>query len=100
MLCDGQQLVGFGIHPDTRKPYQWLGGEPGEVKRDELPEITEAEARQLVDDVAQLLCDKFGYKQKRQSTTVNPETEGEDWSRLLANIHAGVELHDSTRSRR
>ena len=95
-LSDGQMFVGFGTHPDTCAPYQWHGGEPGSVKRDELPEITEAEARQFVDDVVQLLCDKFGYKQKRPSTNVKPETDGEDWSKLLANIHAGVELHDST----
>ena len=96
LLCDGQQLVVFGIHPDTRKQYQWIGGEPGEVSRDELPEITEVDARQLVDDVAQLLCDRFGYTRRRQTATVNPEG-GQDWSRLLANILAGADLHNSTR---
>jgi hypothetical protein len=97
LLGDGQQLVAFGIHPDTRKPYQWFGGEPGDVRRDELPEITEAEARQIVEDVAQLLCDKFGYIRKQQTATVNPEGGGADWSRLLANVLAGDDLHDSTR---
>jgi hypothetical protein len=97
LLCDGQQVVAFGIHPDTHKQYQWMGGEPGEVRRDELPEITEAEARRLVDDVAQLLCDKFGYTRKQQAATVDREGGGEDWSKLLANVLAGDELHDSTR---
>jgi Primase C terminal 2 (PriCT-2)/Bifunctional DNA primase/polymerase, N-terminal/Family of unknown function (DUF5906) len=69
LLCDGQQLVAFGIHPDTRKPYQWFGGEPGEVRHDELPEITEVEAQRLVDDVAQLLCDAFGYTRRRRTAT-------------------------------
>jgi hypothetical protein len=95
LLCEGQQLVAFGIHPDTRKPYRWIGGEPGEVRRDELPEITEAEARRLVEDAAQLLCDRFGYTRRRQTAAVNPEAGGEDWSRLLANVHAGADLHDS-----
>jgi hypothetical protein len=97
LLCDGQQLVAFGIHPDTHKQYQWIGGKPGEVRRDELPEITEAEARRLVDDVAQLLCNRFGYTRKQQAAIVNPEGGGADWSRLLANVRAGDELHDSTR---
>ena len=97
LLCDGQQLVVFGIHPDTRKQYQWIGGKPGEVSRDELPEITEVDARKLVDDVAQLLCDRFGYTRRRQTATVNPEGGGADWSRLLANVLAGDDLHDSTR---
>ena len=29
LLADGQQVVGFGIHEDTNKPYEWFGGEPG-----------------------------------------------------------------------
>ena len=48
LLCDGQQLVAFGIHPDTRKPYRWIGGEPGEVGRDQLPQLAETEAQDLV----------------------------------------------------
>jgi hypothetical protein len=72
LLCDGQQLVAFGIHPETRKSYRWINGEPGEVRHDELPEITEGEALRLVDDVAQLLCDKFGYT-RRQRTATGPE---------------------------
>jgi AAA domain/Bifunctional DNA primase/polymerase, N-terminal len=97
LLCDGQQLVGFGIHPETRKPYEWTGGQPGEVRHDELPEITEIEARRLVDDVAQLLCDKYGYTRKRPPATVNSEARGEDWKNLLANVGDGAELHDSLR---
>jgi len=96
-LADGQQLVAFGVHPDTHKPYTWHGGEPGQIRLEELPPITEAEALQLVDDATKLLTN-FGY----QPTKTRPKNDGgeagsEDWSYLLANIHAGVELHDSTR---
>src|SRR6516165_2556038 len=35
-LADGQQFCAFGIHPDTRKPYTWRGGEPGLVPRSAL----------------------------------------------------------------
>ena len=59
-LGDGQQFVVAGIHPDTKKPYQGFGGEPGEVARDELPLITGDEARQLVIDLQELVT-KFGY---------------------------------------
>jgi hypothetical protein len=45
-LCDGQQVVLFGTHPDTGKPYRWHGDdEPGWLRRDQLPCITETEAR-------------------------------------------------------
>jgi hypothetical protein len=59
--CEGQQLVVHGIHPDTKQPYAWYGGEPGEVKYDELPLIDEAGARRLVDEATALLVDKYGY---------------------------------------
>jgi hypothetical protein len=39
MLCDGQQIVCFGDHPDTHKPYGWPHGAPGEIKREDLPYI-------------------------------------------------------------
>src|SRR5262245_17489173 len=34
-LADGQQVVVAGTHPDTKQPYRWHGGEPGEIKRAE-----------------------------------------------------------------
>jgi hypothetical protein len=60
-LGEGQQFLGFGIHPDTRKSYHWFGGEPGSIRHEELPSIGESEARQLVDDAVGLLVRDFGY---------------------------------------
>jgi hypothetical protein len=34
-LSDGQQVVVDGIHPDTKQPYRWFGGEPGQIKLEE-----------------------------------------------------------------
>ena len=48
VLCSGQQIVVFGTHPDTGKPYCWHGGQPGDVARAALPELTEAVAREFV----------------------------------------------------
>ncbi|MCU1340548.1 MAG: hypothetical protein JWO19_6129 [Bryobacterales bacterium] len=61
LLCDGQQFISGGIHPDTKQPYTWTGGEPGEVTRQELPEITQVEAETLVKDATNLLVGEFGY---------------------------------------
>ncbi len=61
LLCDGQQLVVDGIHPDTKKPYAWFGGELGEIRLDELPCINETEANQLVRDAVELLVAEHGY---------------------------------------
>jgi Bifunctional DNA primase/polymerase, N-terminal len=97
LLCDGQQLVAFGVHPDIGKPYRWFGGEPGEIKRADLPCIHEVEARQLVEDAAELLCRDFGYTRAAQRPRTNgADTRGAaDWGYLAENIRVGRELHDS-----
>jgi DNA-binding transcriptional ArsR family regulator len=64
-LCDGQQIVVDGIHPDTGKPYGWYGGTLIETPREELPSITQAEAQQLVEDAVVLLVRDFGFTRVR-----------------------------------
>jgi Bifunctional DNA primase/polymerase, N-terminal len=61
-LGDGQQVVCFGDHEQTRRPCYWHGGEPGQIKREDLPHIHEDQARQLINDAADLLCRDFGYR--------------------------------------
>lgn len=101
-LCDGQQFVAHGIHPDTHKEYTWFGGDPTTIAYDDLPCISAEEARQLQDDVAALLCRDFGYilAQARPAHDGNglpPELRSDDWQRLVDSILAGQELHDATR---
>jgi hypothetical protein len=62
LLCEGQQVVVDGTHPDTGKPYTWFGGNLTEVSRYALPHLNEAEARVLVRDVVELLVTEHGYK--------------------------------------
>ena len=54
LLCDGQQFVAAGIHPDTKKPYAWPLGNPVNIAHDDLPEINETEAKTLVEDIVTL----------------------------------------------
>jgi hypothetical protein len=62
-LADGQQVVCFGVHPDTKQPYQWPKGEPGLIQRADLPYIREVEAQSRVDDLVRIL-EPFGYRVK------------------------------------
>jgi hypothetical protein len=55
VLCSGQQIVVLGTHPGTGKPYSWHGGEPGDVARADLPEFTEAVARDVVAKAAAIM---------------------------------------------
>jgi putative DNA primase/helicase len=72
-LGDGQQFITHGIHPDTKEPYTWHGGELGEVTWEELPEITQADAKSLFEDIARLVAG-FGYERKggKKSDDSNP----------------------------
>ena len=63
-LCDGQQVVVDGVHPDTGKPYSWFDGAPGQIKHDDLPPIRAEEAQALVDDADRLLVEEFGFRLK------------------------------------
>jgi RecA-family ATPase len=105
LLADGQQLVVFGIHPDTGKPYAWHGGAPGQITYEDLPYITEADAQQLVADAVELLVKEYGYsvapsrpKDTQKGKGNGPDIEASaDWAWLIKNVHNGHELHDTTR---
>jgi hypothetical protein len=62
VLCDGQQVVLFGIHPVTRKPYTWHAGRsPLTVPRNELASVSESEVDELLVATDELLVGQFGY---------------------------------------
>ena len=101
-MCDGQQIVAAGIHPDTGKPYAWPLGNPTDIAHDDLPDISEAEAQQLVDDIVELLCRDFGYSRAagrpaRKGNGAQPGAAAGDWQQLVDDILAGNELHANTR---
>jgi Casjensviridae DNA primase len=49
VLADRQQFVAEGIHPDTRRPYQWTNNlDLAGVPRDLLPVLDEATARGFI----------------------------------------------------
>ena len=101
-LCDGQQIVAAGIHPDTLKPYAWPLGNPVDIAHEDLPYISEAEAKQLVTDIVELLVRDFGYsrvpgrpaRKGNGGAQANPTG---DWQHLVDNILAGNDLHAATR---
>lgn len=102
ILCDGQQVVVAGIHPDTHKPYSWHGGELGDVAWEELPYIHPHEAERLIERISELLINQYGFT--RQQKAADPRANGHagnfhhaDWSALMGNIIGGNELHDSIR---
>jgi hypothetical protein len=102
ILGDGQQVVVAGIHPETKQPYSWHGGEPWGIPVAELPYISEEIAQRFLQDAAKLLTEQFGYtrpaERPKHKRTGAPDDEGAgDWAWLMKNIREGHELHDSLR---
>lgn len=66
VLCDGQQFIAFGIHPDTGQPYHWHDLDPLNTflgVQEMLPEISEPELRDFLSWVAKA----FGPEKPAQS---------------------------------
>jgi Bifunctional DNA primase/polymerase, N-terminal len=100
LLAEGQQVVVFGMHPKTGKPYSWFGGDPCSIKHEELPYVSEDEAKQIVADAVALLVKDFGYKVPPARPTETGKTNGHgpaNWDGLVDNIVQGRQLHDSLR---
>jgi len=69
ILADGQQFVGIGIHPDTKKPYRWTSGKdmtPVSVPADLLPEITPDHVDELF-SVFKLEAQRRGWTLKKHN---------------------------------
>src|SRR5262245_52693451 len=103
-LANGAQLVVAGIHPETGKAYSWFGGELGQIRREELPDIREDEAHALVEELVEILIRDFGYTRAPGRPRKGPNGArshqgggggDRDWGHLQQNILAGRELHDS-----
>jgi hypothetical protein len=104
VLCDGQQVVVFGIHPDTRRPYLWHGGEPGAIRCEDLPYVRADELVTLLDRAVELLVRDHGYTaaavrpRSPEGRTNGAAHSPDDWGYLIMNVLAGHELHDTTAS--
>jgi hypothetical protein len=51
----GQQFLAYGIHPDTGQPYHWPVQTLSEMRLDDLPVITEAQAREFAKEAYLLI---------------------------------------------
>ena len=65
VLGDGQQFVAFHVHPDTEKPYEWVGDGESilDVAREDLPVIERDDALAIVEEFERL-ARKRGWPEK------------------------------------
>jgi hypothetical protein len=89
VLANGQQIVVQGIHPNTRRPYSWFGGEPGPVERDELPRVCEADMRSFLNDAVRVLREQYDFKIALQTAVTNTAVRPATPWQALANGTVG-----------
>jgi hypothetical protein len=75
LLADGQQFVADGVHPDTGEPYRWTEGTPADVPVQELPVITEEQARSIIAE-AELMLRMAGATEKEKPQPDRPKANG------------------------
>jgi len=100
LLATGQQVVVFGTHPKTGKSYSWFGGDPSAIKHEELPYISEDEAKHFVADAVALLVQGFSYQLPPARLKETEQANGHDpasWGGLVDSVAQGRQLHDSLR---
>lgn len=73
VLGTGQQFIAYGIHPETGQPYDWPVSTLADLTPDDLPAITEAQAREFAKEAYLLIP----LDQRPKSLTVGPRATGE-----------------------
>jgi len=74
VLGRGQQFVAYGIHPDTGEPYTWPVDSLADLALDELPAITETQAREFAQAAYALVPEDL--RPKRLAITSHGTHEG------------------------
>lgn len=99
VLGDGQQFVIAGMHPFTRRPYEWVAGRALPGLPDLLPVLTRDAADEWLDDVAADL-EALGYIVRREGAgTLTAQRAQIDQSHLIGDvdkIRAAVALIPNT----
>ncbi|MEF2549987.1 DNA primase [Aurantimonas sp. A2-1-M11] len=103
VMGDGQQIIAFGEHPDTGRPYEWIGASPLVVPFSELPVITAEAIDAFVAEAEAYLSERGTLIGTAGPARVQPEYEptaqrapagdgiwAELKSRAMANLGAWV----------
>jgi hypothetical protein len=87
ILAHGQQTVAFGTHPDTGRPYVWLGSRsPDNTPLAELVPITARKAVELINAFEAILAQEPGWELDKTSTA-NLNFESKRPSSRTANVN-------------
>lgn len=95
ILGEGQQFVAFGIHPDTKRPFDWTSLEnPLDLSVDDLPTLTHEDAEAILaqfDTIAKREGWKPAKKSSNAPSTAMTVVEDDD---ALLNLSQTVDDYD------
>lgn len=78
ILGVGEQFVAYHIHPDTHKPYRWLGAENPEVTpAADLPELTQEQGQAICREFERIATE-FGWQPWKARTQLPALTADDD----------------------
>jgi putative DNA primase/helicase len=85
VLCDGQQVVVYGVHPETGGDYSWSHGEPCNVKRQELRHLDAAMAREFLDHAEECMKADGWIEKRKPNGTASTSERVNDFDELYGN---------------
>lgn len=92
ILGDGQQFVAHAIHPDTGKSYRWITEKSlVDVPQQELPPITEAQARSVVEHFKSIVPDDWEIEKNQRSRSAKARNEPDS---ILENIKPQLDIDE------
>ena len=77
VLGEGQQFVAFGMHKDTKRPYEWVGKSPLDIPVSDLPLLTIEMAREIIDKFDEMAANA-GWERKSGQTLQRAVYTGDD----------------------
>jgi hypothetical protein len=92
----GQQVIAYGIHPDTGRDYQWHNGSPAETRVAELPEIDHGAVDALLERAEVYFAERGELVKKASKPHANdnrPRESDSDhpWSLLNQRAYADLD---------
>lgn len=74
ILGYGQQFAAFGVHPKTKRPYQWPKGSPLTTSIEHLPVVAESEFKKLL-EIFDGIADTYGFTLKESKKKDSSDRE-------------------------
>jgi putative DNA primase/helicase len=73
VLAKGEQLIAYGVHPQTRAPYTWLDHSPLDTPASDLPVVTLEQVKHYIEEAGRIIRAAGG----RTKEEIEGKREGE-----------------------